>query len=78
MMSKITCEDVTANWSEKEIWEDLMCRLSPENLHEDGEITEAQARKKEKQIRKEWKEHEKKCGRKYTEDEVFAMCYGEE
>jgi len=48
---------------------DLACRLSPENLHCDGEITRAQAQRRYNQIMKEWKALEKKAGRRVTEDE---------
>lgn len=48
---------------------DLACRLSPENLHEDGEISQAQANRKYRQIMKEWKELEKQAGRKVAESE---------
>lgn len=47
----------------------LAMRLSPENLHEDGEITQQQAKHKLNQIRKEWKELEVKAGRKVTHEE---------
>lgn len=48
---------------------DLSCRLSPENLHCDGEITRAQAQRRYNQIMKEWKALEKKAGRKVAESE---------
>lgn len=48
---------------------DLSCRLSPENLHCDGEITRAQAQVRYNQIMREWKALEKKAGRKVSENE---------
>ncbi len=47
----------------------LACRLSPEDLYEDGEISEAQAEKKLKQINKEWSALEKKAGRVVNKSE---------
>jgi len=41
---------------------ELACRLSPENLHEDGEITPSQARQKHNQIMKELRQLEKETG----------------
>ncbi len=52
-----------------EAFRDLSCRLSPENLHCDGEITRAQAQRRYNQIMKEWKALEKKAGRKVAESE---------
>lgn len=54
---------------------DLACRLSPENLHEDGEITQAQANRKYHQIMKEWRELEKQAGRKVSENDAFGFYY---
>lgn len=48
---------------------DLACRLSPENLHCDGEISRAQAQVRYNQIIREWKALEKKAGRKVAESE---------
>lgn len=50
---------------------DLACALSPENLHCDGEITVAQARTRERAIRKEWAALELQAGQKVTENEVW-------
>ena len=52
-----------------EEFRDLACRLSPENLHCDGEITRAQAQRRYNQIMIEWKALEKKAGRKVAEEE---------
>jgi len=49
----------------------LACRLSPENLHCDGEISHAQAMKKYRAIMREWRQLEKKVGRKVDESEVW-------
>jgi hypothetical protein len=53
----------------REAFSDLACRLSPENLHCDGEITRVQAQRKYNQIMKEWNALEKKAGRKVGESE---------
>ena len=45
--------------------------LSPENLHCDGEISRAAAKRKGVALRKRWRELEKKVGRKVTEEEVW-------
>jgi len=52
-----------------EKFNDLSCRLSPENLHCDGEISQAEAKRRYKQIMIEWKALEKIAGRKVTEEE---------
>jgi hypothetical protein len=49
----------------------LTNRLSPENLHCDGEISRAQAMKRKKQILQEWDALEKQVGRKVTEEETY-------
>jgi hypothetical protein len=46
--------------------------LSPENLHCDGEITAAQARKKHARIMMEWRALEARVGRKVDESETYA------
>lgn len=51
----------------------LTYQLSPENLHEDGEISEAQAQKKYNAIMKRWRELEKQVGRKVTENEIYGV-----
>ena len=48
---------------------DLSCRLPPENLHCDGEISRAQAQVRYNQIMREWKALEKLAGRKVSEEE---------
>lgn len=53
----------------KEAFEALACRLSPENLHCDGEISRAQAEKRYRQIMREWRVLENKAGRKVSEEE---------
>jgi len=50
----------------------LASSLSPENLYCDGELPHAQAVKKYKALRNQWKALEFKVGRKVTEDEVWA------
>ena len=50
----------------------LCSRLSPENLHCDGEISKSQANTRYKQIRREWRDLEAECGSKVSEDDVWA------
>jgi hypothetical protein len=50
----------------------LACRLSPENLHCDGEITRAEAGRRKTQIMREWQALEDRVGRKVSEDEAYA------
>lgn len=45
--------------------------LSPENLHCDGEISRAQARRKAAGLRAQWKALEAEVGRAVSEDEVW-------
>lgn len=49
----------------------LVGALSPENLYQDGELTNREALRNEKRLRKEWKLVEKEVGRKVTEDEIW-------
>ena len=49
----------------------LVNRLSPENLHCDGEISHAQAAQRRCQIMREWAALEKQLGRKMTEGDVY-------
>ena len=48
----------------KELFKDLNDRLSPENLHEDGEISAYKASLKEADLMKKWRKLEKKVGQK--------------
>lgn len=48
----------------------LTCRLSPENLHCDGEVSQAEANRRYKQIMKEWRELEIQTGRSVSEEEI--------
>jgi len=55
------------------IFESLEGELSPENLHCDGEITVAAARRKEKILRKVWAEVEYVYGGPRAEYEGFTV-----
>lgn len=69
---------VAFDGSEDQIWamfDDLVCRLSPENLACDGEISASQINKRHAQIMREWKVLEKKLGRAVSQDEAEAHCY---
>jgi len=49
----------------------ISCDLSPENLHCDGEISNAAAMRKASGLRAEWKQLEKSLGRKVSEEEAW-------
>ena len=49
----------------------LACKLSPENLHCDGEISSREADRKYKKLIKEWNALEKQVGRTVTENEIW-------
>lgn len=51
--------------------------LSPENLTCDGEVSVAQARKKQRMLMREWKDLEKLLGKKVSETEVINKMMGE-
>ena len=59
------------NKEQRQKFEFLVGELSPENLHEDGEISNRQAYQKEKKLMKQWRLVEKELGRKVTEDEIW-------
>ena len=66
--------------SEKEILNDfagLACRLSPENLCCDGEISRAEVNRRLRQIQKEWKALEKELGRTVSEDQAYDFMFKE-
>ena len=50
---------------------DLVGELSPENLHEDGEISIRQARQIERRLLRQWNTLENEVGRRVTEEEVW-------
>jgi hypothetical protein len=50
---------------------DLACRLSPENLHEDGEISGGDAELKYRRLMREWYALEQQVGREVDESEVW-------
>ena len=54
---------------------ELSDRLSPENLHCDGEISNTEAQRKYVKLMKAWKRLEKKVGRTVTEEEIFNLTY---
>lgn len=49
----------------------LACRLSPENLACDGEISACEVGKRRRAILREWTALEKKAGRAVSESEVW-------
>jgi len=57
----------------KEAFRRLADRLSPENLHRDGEATASEALRDERQCRKEWKALELLAGRKVSEEEAWKL-----
>jgi hypothetical protein len=56
----------------KKEFDNLACRLSPENLHCDGEISRTEAGRRKAQIMREWRALEARAGRKVSEDETCA------
>jgi len=50
---------------------DLACRLSPENVSCDGELSRTEVDRRYKQLNAEWAKLEKEAGRKVDEDEVW-------
>jgi type I site-specific restriction-modification system R (restriction) subunit len=56
---------------------DLTNQLSPENLHCDGEISNAEAEKEYKRLMKQWRSLEVIAGREVTEDEIWQRYYDE-
>lgn len=61
----------------KKQFDRLLCRLSPENLHCDGECSAREVRSRLAQIRREWHDLEKLAGRTVSEDEAWALCWRE-
>lgn len=56
----------------REAFKRLANSLSPENLHEDGEIKGAEVDRKYRRLMKEWNALEALLGRKVTEEEVWS------
>jgi hypothetical protein len=62
----------------KEKFLDLACRLSPENLSCDGELSKSEIRRKYKKLMSEWRKLEKRIGRKVSEHTVWDReCAGD-
>ena len=51
----------------------LACNLSPENLCCDGEISQAQAKVKERKLLAEWKKLEQAVGRQVGQEEAWSF-----
>lgn len=51
----------------------LVCELSPENLHCDGEISVAAANRKYAKLMREWRAGERVVGHPVYEDDVWAQ-----
>ena len=51
----------------------LACQLSPENLHCDGEISRAEAKRRERALLAKWSELERRVGRPVDEAEVWGL-----
>ena len=51
---------------------DLACRLSPENLTCDGELSRTETMRRYRHLMSEWKQLERRIGRNISEDSVFA------
>ena len=54
-----------------ERFSELSSSLSPENLHCDGEISNAEANRKYNRLMKEWHKLEDQVGREVTESEIW-------
>jgi len=54
----------------------LVCRLSPENLHCDGECTREEAQQRANQIYTEWEVLETQLGRTVSESEIESIMMG--
>jgi len=70
-MEKIT--DVSIE--NKKAFINLVCRLSPENLACDGEISEPEIDLRYAQCMREWRALEKQVGRKVSEEEAEKWAY---
>jgi len=53
----------------------LCCRLSPENLCCDGELSRSQTQVRYRQIKKEWRALEIQVGRKVSQDEIEGYMF---
>lgn len=62
---------------QKESFEALSCRLSPENLCCDGLCSRAQTNARYRQIMKEWRKLEQAVGREVSEEEVETWMINE-
>ena len=71
-MPKANQHPVKRDAAAKKIFDMLDCDLSPENLHCDGEISNAAAKKKEKAFNAAWKELETIIGRRFDSSEFYA------
>jgi len=56
-------------------FEDLLYKLSPENLHCDGEISNSEAQRKYVKLMKAWKRLERQVGRTVSEEEVWGLLF---
>jgi hypothetical protein len=52
---------------------DLCCRLSPENLHCDGEISNAEANRKYTELMRKWRAGERVVGHPVYEEDVWSQ-----
>ncbi len=72
----VTTTTPTTKRSDDDIMRDILgcyCRLSPENLHCDGEISRSQASRKAAQIRRELRGHFTEIGRTVSESEAYHI-----
>ena len=60
----------------KKQFEDLVCRLSPENLSCDGEITRSEANAKFVRLTAKWEKLERQIGFKVAETDVWSDITG--
>ena len=55
----------------KREFQSLACQLSPENLTCDGELSNAQANQRFRNLKLQWAELEKEVGREVSEEETW-------
>lgn len=55
---------------QKKAFVGLACRLSPENLMCDGEISRAEGNRRYAQIKREWRQLEKEAGHRVSEEQA--------
>ena len=55
------------------IFYDLSMRLEPENLYEDGELTQEEAQEKAEELMVQWRDLEKECCEKVSYEDAQLL-----